>query len=163
MRFLLIPLLIFSTSAYSSQLNECQFDFAFLEAYVDARHKYAENLMVKRAHDNDHISYGKKRAKEHRHTWEKLSLYKTMTTVLKSSDVEYIVKKNGKILIFPKSMRGEGKVIIVDPSGDYFRIAKADRHANGKVYDDNDFYYDKFGNEVTGSDKQRRSHFRIAP
>jgi hypothetical protein len=141
----IILLAFLSLSAFARQ-NWCDFDTTFSEKYLEARKKYAQRLSSTRSTtEPEHYNYGKKRAISHGATWTPLSIKQKTKDLFGDAELEFLIKDNGKLLIYPKGTQAGEKLIIMDPSGDYFRISRT-RVKDG-VVNDSQVYCDANGNE----------------
>lgn len=152
-----VILLIFSLSL-QAKTDFCSFNSDFADKYLEARKKYANHIKdYRETHPHSKNKSGSIRAKESGSGWPQVSLKKFVNKFYKTSDIEIKVKGNGKMLIYPKKIREGNPVIVFDPSGDYFRLAKA-KVSNGMVIDEMS-YFDLNGKPLSEPNKQDRAKF----
>lgn len=167
----LIFLFVLSLSAFAKQ-NWCEFDTTFSEKFMEARSNYARHLSQGRGEkDPSDYNFGKKRALQHGKKWTALSLRQTIQSMFGDVELDYRLKPNGKMLVFPKGAKTGDKVIFMDPSGEYFRITQAKVSTNGTVRE-TQIFYDHQGKELPLNgeltEAQRdlhaeKTHFRALP
>ena len=167
----LILLLFFSLTSFAKQ-NWCEFDTTFAEKYLEARGKYARHLNSGRAlKDPSDYNYGKKRSIRFGENWPKLSVKETTRKFFGDAEIDYVLKENGKMIVYPKGMKTGDKIILMDPSGEYFRIVKGKVSSTGHVTQTK-IFYDASGkernfhpglSEAENNLNAEQTHFRALP
>jgi hypothetical protein len=173
MQFIVVLLLLLPVSGFT-KTNWCEFNSDLAAEYMKARKNYAYKLKNDKAvkwNSIEDYDSGYIRAKKFRDQWEAVSLRSQVQELYGSKEVTFKAKDNGKLLIYPKDMTDSSPVIIMDPSGDYYRIVKA-KVKNGEVIDTN-ISYTKKGtpplqpkgvSEAEWADmKLRQTHFIAKP
>ncbi len=138
---LIVIFFLLLTTAFS-KTNWCEFNSDFAEEYLKARKNYANKLkndkQVKWA-SPDEYDTGYMRAKKFRDKWKPISIKTQVQNLFGDREIIFKAKDNGKLMIYPKDFTDNSPIILVDPSGDYFRVVKA-KLKNGEVIDQNTAY-----------------------
>lgn len=123
----------------SQVYGSCDFDSKFADAYVKARKKYADSLHYQReqADRNKKPSSGFFRAKKFGASWKSVNVKEHVAKMFGNSDVVIEPRMGGKIFIFSKKKELNSRVIVFDPSGDYFRVIEPTIR-NGRYIADKD-------------------------
>lgn len=173
MQFIILLLLLSFTC--HAKKDYCNFSSDFADKYMEARKNYAQRLREKRerkeADPEVKVISGGTRAKMLSANWEQVSIKQIVKKLFNDNEIEIKVKTNGKMLLYPKNIIDGAPLIVFDPAGDYFRIARA--HVRNGVVKQELKFFDIDGKPIVGSatDKAqedyekfaRRTHFQALP